>query len=119
VNTVLDPYTIAMEAFNPQSAEKVGMGVLVDERFLAKVAPLFNTKNLSDVIAYEAHIRDLTIHTSSGVKQELAGTYLGVENKISYFKKLGITHLQLLPIYNHYRVNENSREFQGGDVLKL
>jgi len=117
-NTVLDPYAIAMDAFDPASAEKVGRGVLVDERFLKKVTPIFPSKNLSDVVAYEAHVRDFTIHPSSGVEKKLAGTYLGITKKIPYLKKLGITHLQLLPIYNHYRVNELSRQFQDGNTPK-
>jgi glycogen operon protein len=48
-------------------------------------------------IIYETHVRGLTIDKTSGV--EHPGTYLGVVEKIPYFKELGITSLELLPIH--------------------
>ncbi|TCW61721.1 glycogen debranching protein GlgX [Treponema sp. J25] len=47
-------------------------------------------------VLYETHVRGLTIHPSSGV--EHPGTYRGVIEKIPYFKELGITALELMPI---------------------
>ena len=48
-------------------------------------------------VIYETHVRGLTRHPSSGV--EHPGTYRGVTEKIGYFKDLGITSLELLPIH--------------------
>ncbi len=53
-----------------------------------------------DLIIYEMHIRDATIHPSSGV--ENAGSYLGLTEKgkkggLSYIKKLGVNTVELLP----------------------
>jgi len=53
-------------------------------------------------VLYETHVRGLTAHASSGVKHP--GTYLGVIEKIPYFKELGITSLEFLPIQEF---NEN------------
>jgi len=47
-------------------------------------------------VIYETHVRGLTASPSSGVKHP--GTYLGVIEKIPYFKSLGITSLEFLPI---------------------
>ena len=50
----------------------------------------------SDSIIYRAHVRGLTCGKNSKVKNK--GTYLGIIEKIPYFKELGITTLQLAPI---------------------
>jgi len=47
-------------------------------------------------VIYETHVRGLTVHPSSGA--EYPGTYRGVIEKIPYFKELGITSLEFLPI---------------------
>ena len=47
-------------------------------------------------VLYETHVKGLTAHPNSGVKHP--GTYLGVIEKIPYFKELGITSLEFLPI---------------------
>ncbi len=47
-------------------------------------------------IIYEAHVKGLTAHSSSGV--EHPGTYRGVIEKIPFFKDLGITSIEFLPV---------------------
>ncbi|MDR1787105.1 MAG: glycogen debranching protein GlgX [Treponema sp.] len=47
-------------------------------------------------VLYETHVRGLTRHSSAGV--EHPGTYKGVIEKIPYFKDLGVTSLEFLPI---------------------
>jgi isoamylase len=61
----------------------------------------------SDTIIYETHVRGLTIHSSSGVKHP--GGFLGVIEKIPYFKELGITALELMPVQEF---NENELELR-------
>lgn len=48
-------------------------------------------------VIYEAHVRGLTAHESSGVAHP--GTYRGVIEHIPYLKRLGITTLELLPVH--------------------
>ena len=50
----------------------------------------------SETVIYETHVRGLTVHPSSGVRQP--GTFLGVVEKIPYFQDLGVTAIELLPV---------------------
>ena len=56
-----------------------------------------------DLIIYEAHIRDMTIHESS--KANLKGSYLGFVEKdqkggIEHLKSLGVNAVQFLPLWD-------------------
>jgi len=55
-------------------------------------------------VLYETHVKGLTAHSSS--KVEHPGTYRGVIEKIPYFKKLGVTSLEFLPIqeFNEHEI---------------
>lgn len=52
---------------------------------------------LKDSIIYEMHVRGFTRHASSEVKYP--GTFAGILGKIPYLKELGITAVELLPIF--------------------
>jgi isoamylase len=53
----------------------------------------------SRTIIYEMHVRGFTRHPSSGVDEEKRGTYAGLIEKIPYLQKLGITAVELLPVF--------------------
>ena len=53
----------------------------------------------SRTIIYEMHVRGFTRHPSSGVKENLRGTYAGLIEKIPYLKQLGVTAVELLPVF--------------------
>jgi len=83
-------------------------------------------KYTNEAIIYELHIRDMTIHPQSG--SSAAGKYLGLtepETKgpngtatgFDHLKEMGITHVHLLPTYDHYSINEaklDSLQFNWG-----
>ena len=48
-------------------------------------------------IMYHLHVRNYTMHEKSGVIHK--GTFLGLQEKIPYLKKLGINQLILMPVY--------------------
>jgi isoamylase len=50
-------------------------------------------------IIYEMHVRGFTRHPSSGIRDHLRGTYAGLIQKIPYLQKLGITAVELLPVF--------------------
>ena len=53
----------------------------------------------SRTIVYEMHVRGFTSHPSSGVEREKRGTYAGLIEKIPYLEELGITAVELLPVF--------------------
>jgi isoamylase len=53
----------------------------------------------SQTIVYEMHVRGFTRHPSSGVADNLQGTYAGLIEKIPYLHELGITAVELLPVF--------------------
>jgi isoamylase len=53
----------------------------------------------SRTIIYEMHVRGFTRHPSSGVADKLRGTYAGLIEKIPYLQQLGITAVELLPVF--------------------
>jgi pullulanase len=72
-------------------------------------------KNFTDIILYEAHVRDFSISTNSGMKNKgkfLAFTEHGTKNSsgestgIDHLKQLGITHVHLLPSFDYASIDE-------------
>ena len=53
----------------------------------------------SRTIIYEMHVRGFTRHSSSGLSEKTCGTYAGVIEKIPYLQQLGITAVELLPVF--------------------
>ncbi|MFT5875375.1 MAG: pullulanase [Clostridium sp.] len=80
-----------------------------------------NFTNLNDAILYELHVRDFSIDKNSGMENKgkfLAltetGTY-GTDGKrtgIDYIKDLGVTHVDIMPIFDFSSVNETSNQPQ-------
>ncbi len=76
--------------------------------------PAFSGK-ASDSVMYELHVRDASIDANSGVKAADRGKFLGLaqlgttigsgKNKmstgLSFFKEMGVTHVQILPMYDY------------------
>lgn len=55
-----------------------------------------------DCIIYRLHSRGFTKHPSS--KVENRGTFSGIQEKIPYFKELGITTVELMPVNEFFEV---------------
>ena len=54
----------------------------------------------SQTIIYEMHVRGFTRHPNSGVGEKTRGTYAGLIEKIPYLQQLGITAVELLPVFH-------------------
>ena len=53
----------------------------------------------AQTIVYEMHVRGFTRHPSSGVAEKTRGTFAGLIEKIPYLQQLGITAVELLPVF--------------------
>jgi len=56
-------------------------------------------RSYSRTIIYEMHVAAFTKHPSSGVSVARRGTYAGLMEKIPYLQELGITAVELLPVF--------------------
>lgn len=110
VNHTVDPYARAATA----NGER---GVVVDtQELLGSPHRMPAFSNPCDSVIYEAHVRDLTIGRKNGIKNK--GKFVGLLEEgtrtternnpsgLDYISSLGITHLQLLPIYDFGSVDE-------------
>ncbi len=52
-----------------------------------------------DTVIYELHVRGFTVDPSSGVAPDRAGTYAGLIDAIPHLQHLGITAVELLPVF--------------------
>jgi len=64
-------------------------------------APL--RRPFATTVIYEMHVAGFTRHPSSGVAPERRGTYAGMIDKIPYLQDLGITAVELLPVFQFDR----------------
>ncbi len=52
-----------------------------------------------NTIIYELHVRGFTRRSNSGVDPEKRGTYAGLADKIPYLQDLGVTAVELMPVF--------------------
>ncbi|MGA7424031.1 MAG: alpha-amylase family glycosyl hydrolase, partial [Candidatus Sulfotelmatobacter sp.] len=106
---LLDPYAKCIffpPAFDRNLAMREGsnaghapLGVLIDHK------PTFDWPadpppyHESDAVIYELHVRGFTKNSNSGVDPSRAGTYAGLVEKIPYLKELGVTVVELMPVF--------------------
>jgi isoamylase len=106
---LLDPYARSVHfppRFDREAAARPGsnagrapLGVLDGHR-RAEAAPVRHLRHHeSDALVYELHVRHFTRHESSGVEPARRGTYAGVIDKIPYLVALGVTVVELMPVF--------------------
>jgi isoamylase len=61
----------------------------------------------SDLILYEMHVKGFTRDPSSGIPAPKRGTFGGIVEKIPYLKELGITAVELMPVFQFDPGNGN------------
>jgi isoamylase len=106
---LLDPYTrcvIVPTNYSREAASQPGdntatamKGVVIDPVAYDWEEDVPLRTPSSRTIIYEMHLRGFTRHFSSGVTEQKRGTYAGLVEKIPYLKALGITAVELLPIF--------------------
>jgi isoamylase len=96
---LIDPYARALAGHFQPSTDGIVRPpkcVVIDDHFDWK-GDRHLRRPLSETIIYELHVRGFTRASSSGV--EHPGTYLGLIEKIPYLKSLGVTAVELMPVY--------------------
>lgn len=68
-----------------------------------------------DSVLYCMHVRGFTKHKSSGVKGK--GTFAGIIEKIPYLEELGITAIELLPVYELKNDKKNPETMNISDEM--
>jgi glycogen operon protein len=106
---LLDPYARAVffpPAFDREAAKVRGsnagrapLGVLEASRRANGWEEACRPRHAWDTVVYEMHIRGFTRRGNSGVPADHRGTFAGVIDKIPYLADLGVTVVELLPIY--------------------
>ncbi|HEY1341250.1 MAG TPA: glycogen debranching protein GlgX [Bryobacteraceae bacterium] len=106
---LLDPYGRAIvvpKTYNRAAAEADGdntaaamKSVVADPRAYDWEGDAPLRRPSSRTIIYEMHVRGFTAHPSSGVDEAKRGTYAGLITKIPYLRDLGITAVELLPVF--------------------
>ncbi len=106
---LLDPYgrgVVVPEHYSREAASREGgnsatamKSVVIDSRTYdwEGDAPLH--RPASRTIVYEMHVRGFTRHPNSEVAAAKRGTYAGLIEKIPYLQQLGITAVELLPVF--------------------
>lgn len=106
---LLDPYARAVffpPRFDREAAKgrrpnagRAPLGVLEASRRENGWEESCRPRHTSDTIIYEMHVRGFTRRASSGVCEAHRGTFAGVIDKIPYLVDLGVTVVELLPVF--------------------
>ena len=120
-NEAVDPYVRAT-TINGERGVVVNLATTNPANWNTK-KPAFSGKPTHAVI-YELHVRDLSMDASSGISAANRGKYLaftelktrsgGVTTGVSAIKELGVTHVELLPVYDFASVDEANPTFNWG-----
>ena len=106
---LLDPYAPSVffpPAFDRRAAMRPGSNAgQAPLAMLGACASVIEAKHArrprhdADMIIYELHVRGYTNHPSSGVSPQTRGTYAGLIEKIPYLQTLGVTAVELMPVF--------------------
>jgi isoamylase len=106
---LLDPYGLAVavpESYDRRAAARRGDNVGVAMKSVVADPGCYDWEGdrplerpFTETVIYELHVGGFTRHPSSGVAADKRGTYAGLIEKIPYLKDLGVTAVELLPVF--------------------
>jgi glycogen operon protein len=106
---LLDPYGLAVaipEAYDRRAAARAGDTAATAMKSVATDPDRYDWEGdlplkrpFAETVIYELHVGGFTRHPNSGVAPEKRGTFAGLIEKIPYLRDLGVTALELLPVF--------------------
>ena len=114
---LLDPY--AKSVFFPpafdrlaatrhgSNAGKAPLGVLTGDSGHFDWQGDHRPRHEAATVIYELHVGGFTKNPNSGVKDETRGTFAGLVEKIPYLKDLGVTVVELMPVFQYDPSDDN------------
>ena len=106
---LLDPYgrgVVVPKNFSRDAASRTGdnaatamKSVVTDPHAYDWEGDMPLNRPSSRTVIYEMHVKGFTRHHSSEVPEQKRGTFAGLIEKIGYLKQLGITAVELLPVF--------------------
>ncbi|MBX7165778.1 MAG: glycogen debranching protein GlgX [Pirellulales bacterium] len=106
---LLDPYgrgVASPPGYSRQAASTAGdnsatamKSVVIDPRAYDWEGDRHPRHPAARTIIYEMHVRGFTQHPNSGLPDARRGTYAGLIDKIPYLAELGVTAVELLPVF--------------------
>jgi glycogen operon protein len=106
---LLDPYGLAVsvpDSYSRSAARQPGNTTAVAMKSVVADPGRYDWEGdtplrrpYAETVIYELHVRGFTRHPSSGVAANRRGTYAGLIEKVPYLQDLGITAVELLPIF--------------------
>ena len=116
-NILLDPYAKAVAGLREFGVDEVDYSgyrarvVKDDFDWGDSKQPL---TPMEDIIIYEMHVRGFTMDPSSGVR--FPGTFDAIREKVPYLKELGVTAVELMPIFEFDEMHDH-REYDGHQLI--
>ena len=105
---LLDPYAKAISLRNYQrsAAARSGDNAAIAAKSVVADPTVYDWEDdrpldhpFSSTVLYEVHVGGFTRNPNSGIAEEKRGTYAGLIEKIPYLKDLGITAVELMPVF--------------------
>lgn len=105
---VMDPYGVMCKATEDINIVMNLNETNPDSGWVARPALI----EREDAVIYEVHVRDFTLDENSGVSEEKRGRFMGMvqtgttnasglQTGIDHLKELGVTHVQIMPMYDY------------------
>lgn len=115
INEAVDPYAKAV-GINGLRGAIIDLSKTNPEDFFNE--PSLKLDNFTDAIIYEISVRDISMHPDSNIKNK--GKFLGLTEEntksskglstgLSHILELGVTHVQLMPIYDFSYISTDEK----------